>query len=110
MCNIRKEFKNISLKGLLVPLLTSKNILRPSGKYKYVYYTLRAYKNDKGQPSSETVCFGRLDSNPKLMIPNDKYYEYFNEEPIDQERSVKSILNYGTCYDKYQLLNFLILQ
>lgn len=95
----------MSLKGLLVPLPTSKIVLRPSGKYKYVYYILRAYRNDKGQPSSETVCIGRLDSNPKLMIPNDKYYEYFNEDPIDQERSIKSVLNYGTYYALNEIAN-----
>lgn len=88
----------MALKGILVPLPTSKTVIRPSGKYKYVYYIRRSYRNDKNQPTSDTVCIGRLDSNPNMMIPNEKYFDYFQVEPLKYNREVKSILNYGTYY------------
>ena len=33
----------------------------PNGKNIYIHYTLRAYRNEKGQPTNERVSIGKLD-------------------------------------------------
>ena len=42
----------------------------------YVQYTLRAYRNEKGKPTSERVSIGKEDPETGMLIPNRNYYEY----------------------------------
>jgi hypothetical protein len=51
----------------------------PNGKNVYIHYTLRAYRNEKGQPTSERVSIGKLDPATGLLIPNTRYYELFEK-------------------------------
>jgi len=43
----------------------------------YVYYTLRAYRNKDGKPTSDEVAIGKLDSKTGELIPNERYCEIF---------------------------------
>ena len=43
----------------------------------YVYYTLRAYRNKDGKPTSDEVSIGKKDSATGTLIPNRRYYEIF---------------------------------
>ena len=45
----------------------------------YVYYTLRAYRNKNGNPTSEEVAIGKKDITSGDLIPNRRYYEIFHE-------------------------------
>ena len=45
----------------------------------YVYYTLRAYRNKNGKPTSDEVAIGKLDSKTGNLIPNERYYEIFQD-------------------------------
>ena len=45
----------------------------------YVQYTIRAYRNEKGKPTSESVSIGKLDPETGMLIPNRKYYEIINK-------------------------------
>lgn len=42
----------------------------------YVQYTIRAYRNEKGKPTSERVSIGKEDPKTGMLIPNRNYYEY----------------------------------
>lgn len=46
----------------------------------YVYYTLRAYRNEKGKPASDEVAIGKKDIATGDLIPNRKYFEIFMSE------------------------------
>ena len=53
------------------------------GDYVYIQYTVRAYRNSKGKPTSDRVCIGKLDPETDMLIPNTRYYELFDKrQPI----------------------------
>ena len=53
------------------------------GDYVYIQYTVRAYRNSKGKPTSDRVCIGKLDPETDMLIPNTRYYELFEKrQPI----------------------------
>lgn len=53
----------------------------PNGKNVYIHYTLRAFRNEKGQPTNERVSIGKLDPESGKLIPNHRYYELFEKQP-----------------------------
>lgn len=90
----------MALKGLTVSIPDKRIIIRHSGKYDYVYYTVRAYRRSDGKPTSETAIIGKvIPDKPDKMIPNERYFEFFKdtEETIDH-KAPKLIENYGTTY------------
>ena len=46
----------------------------------YVQYTIRAYRNEKGKPTSERVSIGKEDPETGMLIPNRNYYEYVEKK------------------------------
>lgn len=67
--------------NILVPL-PEKRITYKKGRgdTRYVYYTLRAYRNERGQPTSDEKCIGKLDNETGMLIPNRNFYELFPEQ------------------------------
>jgi transposase len=66
----------------------------------YVYYTLRAYRNKDGKPTSDEVAIGKKDKATGALIPNKRYYEIFQETKIDTvPRSVRSCGNTTTLME-----------
>ena len=60
------------------------------GDHVYIQYTVRAYRNSKGKPTSERVCIGKLDPETNMLIPNTRYYELFEKrQPIHPQRTGK---------------------
>jgi len=51
----------------------------PNGKNIYIHYTIRAFRNEKGQPTNERVSIGKLDVETGKLIPNNRYYELFEK-------------------------------
>jgi hypothetical protein len=51
-----------------------------NGNNTYVQYTVRAYRNSKGKPTSERVSIGKLDPVSGQLIPNRRYYELYEEK------------------------------
>ena len=49
----------------------------PNGT-EYVYYTLRAYRNKHGKPTSDEVAIGKKDKETGKLIPNKRYYEIYH--------------------------------
>ena len=54
----------------------------------YIQYVLHAYRNEKGQPTSKRVSIGKLDPETGLMIPNQKYYELFAQQEMQEYPSL----------------------
>lgn len=72
----------------------------------YIYYTLRAYRNTQGKPTSDEVVIGKKDPVTGMLIPNKKYFELFPETISTKRRRIESVKNrtvyrvenYGTIY------------
>jgi len=79
--------------------MPEKKIIRkkaPNGTV-YIYYTLRSYRNKKGQPTSETVLIGKLAGNGVSLVPNQNYYEVFpDERPPMKMPQIMTVLQAGT--------------
>jgi len=65
-----------------VPMPAKRVIYRLNKKYnvEYVYYTISAYRNAAGKPTSKVRAIGKKDKKTGLLIPNDNYFELFNVE------------------------------
>lgn len=50
---------------------------RRNGKT-YVFYVLKTYRNEKGQPTNERISIGKLDEKTGLLIPNDSFFKYYD--------------------------------
>ena len=59
-----------------------KTFIAKSGKnqIKYVYYILKSYRNEKGQPTGKTISIGKYDEKENKLIPNDNFFEIFDCE------------------------------
>jgi hypothetical protein len=51
----------------------------------YVYYTIRAYRNSTGKPTSDEVAIGKKDLDTGMLIPNARYFEFFPQEQADAD-------------------------
>ena len=61
----------------------------------YIQYTVRAYRNKNGKPTSDRVAIGKLDEESGMLIPNRNYYEIFGKEnPNKKIVTVKTVGNY----------------
>lgn len=61
----------------------------PNGT-KYVYYTLRSYRNAQGKPTSDEKSIGKLDEATGKLIPNRNYYDLFPAERQDYPEAIQS--------------------
>ena len=46
----------------------------------YVYFTTRAYRNAQGKPTSDEAAIGKLAPDGVSLVPNQRYYEFFERE------------------------------
>jgi len=61
----------------------------------YVYYTKRAYRNSKNQPTSEKILIGKKSPESGMLIPNKNYFDIFGQDMI---LYTKSILDFGNFF------------
>ena len=94
----------------MVPLPKKKiTYKKGKGDTRYVYYTLRAYRNEKGQPTSDEISIGKLDNATGMLIPNMNYYGLFPEyAPEKTVRSVGYISSFMEIAQKLSLANLLV--
>lgn len=81
-----------------VPMPTTGVITRNSGKYNYVYKVLKTYRNEKGQPTNDRICIGKLDTVSGMLIPNEKYYDYYPDTGVEVLPSYDSVRSVGTAF------------
>ena len=66
-------------KDIRVPMPEKKIIYRFNQKFNitYVYYTVKAYRNKSGKPTSKVVAIGKKDIESGQLIPNENYFNLF---------------------------------
>jgi transposase len=81
-----------------VPIPKSGVVVRRSGHYPAVYKVTRTYRNQKGQPTNDRVNIGKLDLKTNKLIPNAKYWEYYqpNSGELEVIASYSSNRSFGT--------------
>jgi hypothetical protein len=88
----RKQFSTVDMpdKGV---------IFRPHANGTvYVYYTLRAFRNSKGKPTSEVAAIGKKDPDTGRLIPNKRYFELFPPLRLRDEPLPVADKNHGTVF------------
>ena len=76
----------------------------------YVQYTIRAYRNEKGKPTSERVAIGKEDPETGMLIPNRNYYEYVEKrKQIELPAFVRSSGTYAAFSRISEILGVRIL-
>jgi len=83
---------------LKVPLPDKGIMVRRSGTYHYVYKIIRSYRNDKGQATSERISIGKLDEKSGLLLPNNNYWLYYEQDAIELLPSFDSIRSLGATF------------
>lgn len=48
----------------------------------YVYYTTKAYRNEKGKPTSDSIMIGMEDIKTGKLIPNQNFFKVYDCEII----------------------------
>jgi transposase len=79
----------------------------------YAYYTLRAYRNRAGNPTSDEVSIGEKDPITGMLIPNRRYFELFDSSPNPAESKPPDVkrdlilptrvASYGNAYSLLEL-------
>jgi len=71
----------MSLYSTPVPMPAKRISFKKSqnGSTVYVYYTLRAYRNKDGKPTSDEAAIGKKDNATGMLIPNKRYFEIFQK-------------------------------
>jgi len=95
-----------------VEMPLEKIVLRKVKEKHYVYYVVRSYRNDKGQPTNDTVLIGKKDIETGMLIPNKKYFSIYDKELFikneitnNTEKIIPSaVLDYGNNF----ILDFIL--
>ena len=63
-----------------MPLAVNERVDMPKGVVRarkgnniYIQYIVRVYRNEKGKPTNDRVCIGKLDQETGRLIPNARY-------------------------------------
>ena len=86
-----------------MPLAASERVELPKGIVRarkgeniYIQYIVRAYRNEKGKPTNDRVCIGKLDQETGKLIPNARYYELFEKrQPVGMPEYVRRCGSYA---------------
>jgi transposase len=93
----------MSLHSNVTVPLPEKRITYKNGKNgtRYVYYTVRAYRNKAGRATSEEKAIGKLETETGRLIPNQNYFQLFPNSKFEQTSEIPEkerpteILNLG---------------
>jgi len=98
----------MSRKYLPVPM-PDKKITFKTGKNgtQYAYYTVRAYRNKNGKPTSDEVAIGKKDPITGQLIPNRRYFDIFHDaSPVLESKVVADrVQSVGTTTALLELAN-----
>jgi transposase len=92
---------DMSLKNTLVSIPEKKITYKKAANGTvYVYYTLRAYRNKDGKPTSDEVAIGKKDNTTGALVPNNRYFEIFQGTNVGlAPKSVRSCGNTATLME-----------
>jgi transposase len=81
--------------------------------YKYVYKTIRAYRNEKGQPTSKTCLIGKVYiKEPSVLLANPRFFKQYlehkeNQVPISMVDSIGGMVLLYELFDQLELKDML---
>ena len=86
-----------------MPLAVNERVELPKGIVRarkgdniYIQYIVRVYRNEKGKPTNDRVCIGKLDQETGKLIPNARYYELFEKrQPVGMPEYVRRCGSYA---------------
>jgi transposase len=92
-----------------VPLPNKGVIVAKSGRNPYVYHVTQTFRNGKGQPTNTRRSIGKLDAGTGMLIPNDAYYEYYDDAPKGPAlaESMDGICEVGVTFLSSHILSLL---
>jgi transposase len=61
----------------------------------YIYKTVRAYRNEKGRPTSDEVAIGKLAADGVRLVPNVRYFELHPAESLLYAREACGCVSFG---------------
>jgi transposase len=61
----------------------------------YIYKTVRAYRNDKGKPTSDEVAIGKLAADGVSLIPNMRYFDLHPTTDPTSVLAAEGCLSFG---------------
>lgn len=96
----------MSMNNNPVPMPNKKVTFKNINGTTYVYYTVRAYRNKDGKPTSDEVSIGKKDTITGQLIPNRRYFELFegNKQKDMSKSSPIRVASYGTVYTLMQIV------
>jgi len=85
-----------------VPMPESKVTIIKINKIDYVYFTIRSFRNNKGNPTCERKIIGKATDNNTMLIPNHNYFEVFNISKPEKEVNISDVIRIGNfiLFDK----------
>jgi len=93
--------------NIQVPLPSTGIIKARKKKCVYVYHVLNTYRNEKGQPTNDRVLIGRLNEKTNMLIPNNHYYEYYDDSvSVQMLPAADAVKSFSACF----LLNTIVQQ
>lgn len=74
-----------------VDLPTSKIFFKKQNNSTYVYYYTSFFRDENGKPKNTSALIGKLDDESGKLMPNDKYFTFFDEEKKVEDLSLYQI-------------------
>lgn len=92
--------KNSKIPNFTVPMPNKGIVFRNTNNNNitYVYYATRCYRKN-GKPTCDRVCIGKKDHSSGMLIPNDTYFEYFDDTPLKNNTNNININNNSYVID-----------
>ena len=76
--------------------LPSKGVVKQKGaSATYIYHILRSYRDEKGRPTNDRVCIGKLDIETGKLIPNQTYFSLYDTPEIKKDNNISTIQTKG---------------
>ena len=100
----------MALRSEPVPMPEKRITFKPNSNGSvYVYYTLRAYRNKDGKPTSDEASIGKKDLDTGMLIPNRRYFELFQGPPEMRGAKTTAMLKpapsrIASCGNAYALM------
>jgi len=77
------------------PIPNSKVTLAKINGTTYVYFTLKAYRNSSGKPTSSRKIIGKAVDNNTMMIPNHNYFDIYKINKPEKEPTISDVTRIG---------------
>ena len=78
--------------------IPSHSVRIKNGKYEYIYFIQKTYRDKNGQVRNDRVCIGKPSDQAGKMVPNKNYYKVFSKtEPTHLPDMIRSCGSFAVC-------------